>query len=350
MRTRVAAEPTSLLELQPSVEWDRAQHSLMEADEPFYIQRATGVRGDVKVADDLYCGALTNPDGDIFCSGDLCAARIHPRHSPGRLEVLRAPIPTSSRGRRCNDGHVIADRLEASLCQADSVDVDALVTGPNTLTVDSLRVSGALSGVSNTSCDEVEVGGTRQWAGVFLQTFDDVADATSWHGGLSKVPCCCHHGSPPWPAGAGSPGPWPRCALGRGRTFAQGPMGGRGAILRLGRRRRFCQGNGQPITSQTTIKPLSNAQARWPCLRVRRRRRAGRRLRRRRRQHQRQRRWRRRRGQPRGGGAATAHGAAATRELPVRGRVARRAAALQPLANPCKPARPFPALPRPVQS
>ena len=93
MRACVAAEPTSLLELQPSVEWDRAQHSLMEADEPFYIQRATGVRGDVKVADDLYCGALTNPDGDIFCSGDLCAARIHPRHSPGRLEVLRAPIP-----------------------------------------------------------------------------------------------------------------------------------------------------------------------------------------------------------------------------------------------------------------
>ena len=81
---------------------------------------------------------------------------------------------------------MIADRLEASLCQADSVDVDALVTGPNTLTVDGLRVSGALSGVSNTSCDEVEVGGARQWAGVFLQTFDDVDDATSWHGGLSK--------------------------------------------------------------------------------------------------------------------------------------------------------------------
>ena len=60
---------------------------------------------------------------------------------------------------------MIADRLEASLCQADSVDVDALVTGPNTLTVDGLRVSGALSGVSNTSCDEVEVGGARQWAG-----------------------------------------------------------------------------------------------------------------------------------------------------------------------------------------
>ena len=72
---------------------------------------------------------------------------------------------------------MIADRLEASLCQADSVDVDALVTGPNTLTVDGLRVSGALSGVSNTSCDEVEVGGARQWAGVFLQTFDDVGDA-----------------------------------------------------------------------------------------------------------------------------------------------------------------------------
>ena len=53
-------------------------------------------------------------------------------------------------------------------------------------------MSGALSGLGNTSCDEVEVGGTRQWAGVFLQTFDDVADATSWHGGLSKVPCCCH--------------------------------------------------------------------------------------------------------------------------------------------------------------
>ena len=142
--------------------------------------------------------------------------------------------------------------------------------------------------------------------------------------------------------------PWLRCALRRGCTVAQGPMGGRGAVLRLGRRRRP-QGNGQPI-SQNTIERLSNAQARWPCLRVRRRRRAGRRLRRRRRQHQRQRRWRRRRGQPRGGGAATAHGAAATRELPVRGRVARRAAALQPLANPCKPARPFPALPRPVQS
>lgn len=47
-------------------------------------------------------------------------------------------------------------------------------------------MSGALSGVSNTSCDEVEVGGARQWAGVFLQTFDDVDDATSWHGGLSK--------------------------------------------------------------------------------------------------------------------------------------------------------------------
>merc|ERR1719247_3676535 len=80
-------EPTSFLELQPSVEWDAAQHSLMEASEPFYIQRATGVRGDVKVADDLYCGALTNPDGDIFCSGDLCAARIRPLHSPGRLEA-----------------------------------------------------------------------------------------------------------------------------------------------------------------------------------------------------------------------------------------------------------------------
>ena len=87
VRACVAAEPTSLLELQPSVEWDRAQHSLMEADAPFNIQRATGVRGDVKVADDLYCGALTNPDGDIFCSGDLCAARIHTRHSPGRLGV-----------------------------------------------------------------------------------------------------------------------------------------------------------------------------------------------------------------------------------------------------------------------
>jgi hypothetical protein len=90
----VAAEPTSLLELQPSVEWDRAQHSLMESDEPFYIQRATGVRGDVKVADDLYCGALTNPDGDIFCSGDLCAARIHPLHSPGRLEARTHFSPT----------------------------------------------------------------------------------------------------------------------------------------------------------------------------------------------------------------------------------------------------------------
>lgn len=30
------------------------------------------------------------------------------------------------------------------------------------------------------------MGGARQWAGVFLQTFDDVDDATSWHGGLSK--------------------------------------------------------------------------------------------------------------------------------------------------------------------
>ena len=89
---RMVAEPTSLLELQPSVEWDAAQHSLMEASEPFYIQRATGVRGDVKVADDLYCGALTNPDGDIFCSGDLCAARIRPLHSPGRLEA-RTPSP-----------------------------------------------------------------------------------------------------------------------------------------------------------------------------------------------------------------------------------------------------------------
>ena len=88
----MVAEPTSLLELQPSVEWDAAQHSLMEASEPFYIQRATGVRGDVKVADDLYCGALTNPDGDIFCSGDLCAARIRPLHSPGRLEA-RTPSP-----------------------------------------------------------------------------------------------------------------------------------------------------------------------------------------------------------------------------------------------------------------
>jgi hypothetical protein len=64
----------------------------MEASEPFYIQRATGVRGDVKVADDLYCGALTNPDGDIFCSGDLCAARIRLLHLPGRLEA-RAPSP-----------------------------------------------------------------------------------------------------------------------------------------------------------------------------------------------------------------------------------------------------------------
>ena len=90
--THGVAEPTSFLELQPSVEWDAAQHSLMEASEPFYIQRATGVRGDVKVADDLYCGALTNPDGDIFCSGDLCAARIRPLHSPGRLEA-RTPSP-----------------------------------------------------------------------------------------------------------------------------------------------------------------------------------------------------------------------------------------------------------------
>ena len=93
-RTHGVAEPTSLLELQPSVEWDAAQHSLMEASEPFYIQRATGVRGDVKVADDLYCGALTNPDGDIFCSGDLCAARIRPLHSPGRSEARTSPPPT----------------------------------------------------------------------------------------------------------------------------------------------------------------------------------------------------------------------------------------------------------------
>ena len=83
-----------MLELQPSVEWDAAQHSLMEASEPFYIQRATGVRGDVKVADNLYCRALTNPDGDIFCSGDLCAARIRPLHSPGRLEARIPPPPT----------------------------------------------------------------------------------------------------------------------------------------------------------------------------------------------------------------------------------------------------------------
>ena len=75
-----------MLELQPSVEWDARQHALMEADAPFYVQRATGVRGDVIVADDLYCGALTNPDGDIFCSGDLCAAV----HAHSRMESLRS--------------------------------------------------------------------------------------------------------------------------------------------------------------------------------------------------------------------------------------------------------------------
>ena len=174
-------EQPSLLELLPGVE---QQHPLLESEQQqeLYVQRATSAQGDINV-DNLYCGALTNPDGDVVVSGDLCASSsLSPHHhaSSKTGEASCAPL------RRCNDGHVIVDRLESSYCRVQSTEVDTLVT-PDTLSVDSLAVNGSLTAPANTSCDVVEVAGMRQWASAFLQTFDDAAEAASWRGGRAAA-------------------------------------------------------------------------------------------------------------------------------------------------------------------
>ena len=51
-----------------------------------------------------------------------------------------------------------------------------------------------------------------------------------------EVPSWQCHSSPPWPPGAGPPGSWLRCKLGRSHRAAQGATEGYGAIVRPGRR------------------------------------------------------------------------------------------------------------------
>ena len=148
--------PSSRLVLQQ--EESEPWHLPSQPDDLLVVHQ-TGVQGDVKVENSLYCGTLTNPDGDVVLSGDMC-----------------------------NDGHVITDVAQADRCKVDMADIDAIVTGPNQLSVgNKLSISGTLSGPTNTSCDEVEVGGTRQSATVFLQTFDEPTEAEGWRGGRAAV-------------------------------------------------------------------------------------------------------------------------------------------------------------------
>ena len=128
----------------------------------------------------------------------ICTAALSPtRTATWSFPATCAPAPHSHRNttlprlrcaplRRCNDGHVIVDRLESSYCRVQSTEVDTLVT-PDTLSVDSLAVNGSLTAPANTSCDVVEVAGMRQWASAFLQTFDDAAEAASWRGGRAAT-------------------------------------------------------------------------------------------------------------------------------------------------------------------
>ena len=185
MLARWHAEPVELQPETPSLlELVGGGHQyglLEEPQQELYIQRAISAHGDINVVDNLYCGTLTNPDGDVYVSGDLCASpalQLRPLSAAGRTPPSRC---------RCNDGHVIADRIQGNYCRVETVVVDALITGPNTLAVNSLAVSGTLTAPTNTSCDEVELSGTRQFASAFLQTFDDATEAERWHGGRAMA-------------------------------------------------------------------------------------------------------------------------------------------------------------------
>lgn len=83
-------EQPSLLELLPGVE---QQHPLLESEQQqdLYVQRATSAQGDINV-DNLYCGALTNPDGDVVVSGDLCASSsLSPQHHSSKTALCASP-------------------------------------------------------------------------------------------------------------------------------------------------------------------------------------------------------------------------------------------------------------------
>lgn len=153
LSSRLPSSRRLVLQQEESVPWHLPSHP-----DDILVVHQTGVQGDVKVEDNLYCGMLTNPEGDVVLSGDMC-----------------------------NDGHIITEVVQADRCKVDMADIDAIVTGPNQLSVGKkLSISGELSGPTNTSCDELEVGSARQSATVFLQTFDEPAEAEGWRGGSAE--------------------------------------------------------------------------------------------------------------------------------------------------------------------
>jgi|ERR1711912_39654 len=108
-------------------------------------RKRAGVRGDMSITGNMVCSNLASPTGNVTLLGDLCCKGM-----ATVKEIVTAHLKTSS------------------------MKVTKIVTSRGVVAVKGkIQVSGAVAGLMNSTCDNMEIGGTKQAAMSFLETFED---------------------------------------------------------------------------------------------------------------------------------------------------------------------------------
>jgi len=112
--------------------------------------RRAGVRGDLTITGAIICSGLASPTGNVTLLGDLC-----------------------------NRGEMTTKQAVTSHLKTQSMEADSIMTARGTVSVKGkIQVSGTVAGLMNSTCDNIQVAETSQWAMAFLETFED--NAAGW--------------------------------------------------------------------------------------------------------------------------------------------------------------------------
>jgi len=115
-------------------------------------RRRAGARGDVTINGALVCSGLASPTGNVTLLGDLC-----------------------------NKGEMFAASVVTTHLKTGSVKVDKLITAKGSLAIKGkIQVSGTVAGLMNSTCDNLQIAESKQFATVFLETFEQAEDTAGW--------------------------------------------------------------------------------------------------------------------------------------------------------------------------